>query len=166
MKNIKTIIYLILISSFIHCKKSDHKELEQKQITDSISTKQSISTEIEKKVPENIDSEFDIFINSFNKDSTFQMSRIQFPITIKEVDDENYEIVEKIINLEDYEIIDLTYDESILEQEFNKYTQKTIIEGNKVTVEILGIDNGINCKYQFEKINGKWILITWSNLST
>ena len=95
----------------------------------------------------------------------FQISRVKFPLRVRELDDE-YESVEKKIEKNSYRKIDLRYDNSYVTRELSKYTQKIKLEGNKATVEIRGIDNGIMTDFYFEKRNGKWKLISWDDSST
>tara|TARA_R110001583_G_scaffold171794_3_gene325534 strand:- start:749 stop:1246 length:498 start_codon:yes stop_codon:yes gene_type:complete len=164
MKTLKTIIYITLILTFTACKEKVDIKKEFKQIENSESKKKSKPT-LEKEVNEISDTDFDTFLKRFNKDSIFQKSRINFPMTVKELEYENYEIIEKIINLDNYNIIDLTIDKSSETREYDQYSQKTLIKENKAIIEIRGIDNGINCEYEFEKKNEKWKLVTWRNLS-
>ncbi|WP_179009058.1 DUF4348 domain-containing protein [Winogradskyella forsetii] len=171
MKNtLKLIILGTLISTFVCCKQNNktEKEAELNKISDSTLLNQTNSElkTIKSSIPENIDSEFKIFLEYFNKDSIFQISRVNFPIKSKQINYENYGTIEKITDIDNYEIIDLTIDPSSETKEYDKYTQKTILKEFKAVIEIRGIDNGINCDYEFEKINGKWKLTTWSNLST
>ena len=58
------------------------------------------------------------------------------------------------------------YDESYKTKDSDKYEQIIKIEGNKATIELRGIDNGISGDYYFEKIDGKWTLVTWIDSST
>jgi len=170
MNTLKLIILGTLISTFVCCKQNDkmEKESELNKISDStlLNKASSEPKKIKSSIPENIDSEFEIFLELFNRDSVFQISRVNFPIKSKEINYDNYETFEKTINISNYEIIDLTIDPSSEKKEYDKYTQKTILKELKAIIEIRGIDNGINCDYEFEKINGEWKLTTWRNLST
>jgi len=111
------------------------------------------------------DENFEIFIEKFSADSLFQISRVKFPLPIIELDDD-YNPVSKKINKADYNIINLRYNDSLAKRQYDKYSQKTKIEGNKRTIEIRGIENGIMIDNYFEKQNGKWIFIGWKDLST
>jgi len=63
---------------------------------------------IKLSIPKNVDSDFKLFLDFFNKDSIFQISRVKFPVKATEINYDDYETVEKVINLDNYKIIDLT----------------------------------------------------------
>ena len=125
--------------------------------------KENISSELSNA----IDSDFEIFLKRFNKDSLFQISRVKFPITYKYTDwEKDYELTEETVTKENYLIFDFEYQDSLRTRKYDKYEQFIKVEGEKATIETRGIDNGIRADYYFEKIYGKWILITWNDLST
>ncbi|GAA4239224.1 hypothetical protein GCM10022291_32720 [Postechiella marina] len=170
MKTTKLIIYITLILTLTNCKNETKVEIktkpEQTKIIDSTLNVKAINKQAKINIPKNVDSEFEIFIKIFNTDSIFQISRVKFPLNSTEINYDNYETIEKTINLDNYEIIDLTIDPTSETKEYDKYTQKTILTESKAIIEFRGIDNGINCEYEFEKIEGKWNLTSWKNLST
>ncbi|WP_162900331.1 DUF4348 domain-containing protein [Aquimarina sp. AD10] len=125
---------------------------------------QKIKKKIE--IPSNVDSEFKIFFEFFNKDSAFQISRINFPLKIMEMNGEMSDVEPRTIELQDYEKMDLTYDKSFETREYDKYTQEVILDGSKARIELRGIDNGIHNDFEFEKVDGKWKMITWTDSST
>ncbi|WP_147676097.1 DUF4348 domain-containing protein [Algibacter pacificus] len=111
----------------------------------------------------NIDNNFKDFLKLFNKDSLFQISRVKFPMTVEFADSEkNYEYSKEEINLKDYHKLHLIED-GTSNPEYERFIE---INDNKGTVEFRGIENGISSEYIFEKINGKWTLITWVDAST
>ena len=98
MKIFKLLVVLILL--FNSCKENDR-------------IKEDVNTS------ENIDEDFNIFLEKFNRDSIFQISRINFPLKVIERNDENLlEETEKTIELKEYEKIDLSYPKDILTREF------------------------------------------------
>ena len=111
-----------------------------------------------------VDETFQVFLNKFNNDSIFQKSRVKFPLSVVEMDNENYSEVKRRIKRKDYIIIDLKEDRVIQKRE--GYTQKIELKNDKATIEIRGIENGIMEDYYFEKINSKWILVGWNDSST
>ena len=160
MKNpiINIILFLILTS----CINTNDKNLNGKPENKSVE-----KTEKSVKNNENLKTQFKLFLNHFNNDSIFQISRIIFPLKIFESDYENeYELKERVIEKEEFRKINLSYEKSFETRKYDKYKQTIRLEGNKAIIEIRGIDNGIYSDYIFEKIDGKWKLKTWTNSST
>ena len=119
----------------------------------------------ERQEAEKTNENFNVFIEKFSSDSLFQISRVNFPLKVKELDDD-YESVEKKINKNEYRKLDLRYNDSFAKRDLSKYTQNIKLEKNKAIIEIRGIDNGIMTDIYFEKHNGKWNLISWDDSST
>lgn len=168
--NQKPKIFLFLISFlFINCKneisKNDNKKVEKPKI-ENIKTEKSAS-----KIT---DENFEDFLKDFSRDSIFQISRIKFPLKVKEIDLESMteidknksEFKERTILKSEYTKLDFTYPKDALTRELDRYSQKNILKNNIMTVEIRGIDNGIYSDFNFEKINGKWFLKSWKEQST
>lgn len=112
-----------------------------------------------------IDENFEIFLTEFSKDSLFQISRVKFPLEITELNDD-FEPFEKKLDINEYRKIDLRYDDSLKNRQYDKYTQKIELIKDKAKVEIRGIDNGIMTDVFFQKIEEKWTLIGWNDSST
>ncbi|MDB5118851.1 MAG: hypothetical protein JWN56_69 [Sphingobacteriales bacterium] len=113
-------------------------------------------------IPADLDSKFETFIKYFSKDSVFQVSRIDFPLKVKNVDEENEQ--EIIIKKSQFHKQDFD-DKTTETREFDKYKQEIKVNRNKAIVEIRGIDNGIYIDVYFEKKNNKWKLLTWVDSS-
>lgn len=104
---------------------------------------------------------FEIFLEKFNKDSIFQLSRIDFPMRVHELDYENnLALIEKTIQKKDYKKLDFTIQKNV------EYLQKTILKGDEAVIEIRGINNGIYSDIIFKKQAGKWKLKTLIDSST
>ncbi|RDC62490.1 DUF4348 domain-containing protein [Adhaeribacter pallidiroseus] len=168
MKNIFLLLFSSLVlscnNSKVNAEVSD-LEVESKPLhTDTVSTNIKTSQII---VPENVDDKFETFLKYFNEDSTFQISRIDFPLKVKVADsDKNYEMSEEIIQKSGFRKMDFTYDSSSANKEVDSYEQKINIKGNKAIIEVRGIENGIMANFYFEKKKGKWMLVTWEDSST
>lgn len=121
--------------------------------------------EIKLSIPKNVDSDFKIFLNFFNKDSTFQISRVKFPLKIKDLN-EDFELRERTINKEEYYLKKFDFNEINKLEVFNEYKQRISVNENNVLIEINGIENGIACEFYFKKINNKWKLVSWIDQST
>lgn len=166
----KPIIFLLLISFlFVNCKneisKTDHAKVEESKIE---------SAKTEKSSSKITDENFEAFLKDFSRDSLFQISRVKFPLKVKEIDLESMEEInenksgfkERTILKSEYTKLDFTYPNDALTRELDRYSQKNILKNNLMTVEIRGIDNGIYSDFYFEKINGKWFLKSWKEQST
>lgn len=161
MKKIIVLKSIILLILFTNCK-NDAQDLKiEKELKRSTTIRESKINKITNE--EN----FNEFILKFNKDSIFQISRIDFPLKVKESDfEKEYRLSEIIIQKANYQKMDFTYLESYKKQEYDKFEQDIKIEKNSAVIKIRGIDNGIFADYIFEKRNGKWYLITWIDSST
>ena len=168
--NQKTIVLLFFISFlFSNCK----NEISKQEISKHEITEQE-EKNAEKQIPKLIDENFEMFLNKFSQDSIFQISRVKFPLKVKEIDLESMaeldesksEFKEITILKSDYTKLDFTYPSDALTRELDRYTQKIKIKNNRSVVEIRGVDNGIYSDFYFEKIGGKWFLETWKEQST
>jgi hypothetical protein len=159
MKTSRIYLYLILVLTFSGCKPESGK-VETENATES---KKEVA---EVKIPENVDNDFKVFIDYFSKDSIFQVSRVNFPLKVMEVDENNtLESIEKTISKTEYTKLDFEYPKDALTREYDKYTQKIKTNENKAVIEIRGYDNGICTDFFFEKLNGKWFLKSWNDTS-
>ncbi|MEW7280571.1 hypothetical protein ABW636_18440 [Aquimarina sp. 2201CG1-2-11] len=161
MKILSFTTYLLIVLAIISCKQEVKTESESEPEPKVV---EKVEEKI--KIPNDVDVEFKTFFRFFNKDSAFQISRIDFPLKIMEMNGEMSDLEPRIIELKDYRIIDLTYDKSIKNKEYDAYTQQIILNDSKAKVELRGIDNGIHNDFEFEKIDGKWKMITWTDSST
>ena len=152
---LKAYLLSYLIIAITSCNSQTGKRTV-KSMTRSMEKNASVS------IPANVDDNFKTFLSYFNNDSIFQVSRINFPLTVKETD-ADFELKEHIIEKATFRKMDFTYNE----QKVNKEYEQTVkIEKDKATIEIRGIENGILADYNFEKRKGKWVLVTWTDSST
>ncbi len=119
---------------------------------------------------ENIESnlsneDFNDFLEKFSKDSVFQLSRIDFPLKVSELNDD-YQVVETIVRKEDYSIFNFSVNKAGEIKKTDTYFQNEIVSRNYAKLEIRGIDNGIYLDIFFERVEGKWKLKTWTDSST
>jgi len=115
------------------------------------------------KLPNNVDLKFETFLKHFNSDSLFQISRIDFPLKGKELDEEDGK--EITVNKSEFRKLDFNEPQKD-SSDTNRYELKIKVDGNKAIVETRGIDNGIYIDTYFEKKEGKWKLVTWIDSST
>ena len=157
MKKIFIINILICLIFLTNCNQENKKQNQDKH-------KETILQET--KIPSNVDEDFSLFLKTFSRDSIFQVSRVKFPLVIKEWGDPETGMIEKTISKSEYTKLDFTYPEDAMTRKLDRYTQKINISENKCVVEIRGFDNGIYTDFFFEKLNGKWNLISWDEQST
>ncbi len=115
---------------------------------------------------ETIDDSFDSFINKFNTDSVFQVSRIVFPLKSKVYELESQHDSVYFVSQENCSKLDFSQTSS--NGETDKWEQKTIVNENQTEakIEIRGKDNGIFVDCIFKKQNGKWLLVEVVDSST
>ena len=157
MKKIFIINILICSISLASCNQEIKRQNQDKH-------KETILQET--KIPSNVDEDFSLFLKTFSRDSIFQVSRVKFPLLTNEWVDPETGMIEKLISKSRYTKLDFTYPEDAMTRELDRYTQKINVSGNKCVVKIRGFDNGIHTDFFFEKLNGKWILISWDDQST
>ncbi|WP_375605109.1 DUF4348 domain-containing protein [Flavobacterium davisii] len=155
---LKTYFILLLTILSISCK----KETTTIEVPKVVKKMQPTSINANTK---SIDDDFKSFLEVFSKDSVFQVSRVTFPLVLEEWIDPETGTEKKLINKKAYETIDFRYPKDALTREYDRYTQTVKFKDNKAVVEIRGVDNGIYADYIFEKINGKWLLISCNNQS-
>ncbi|MBC7425882.1 MAG: DUF4348 domain-containing protein [Bacteroidia bacterium] len=159
MKTLSSYLYLIPVLAILGCRSETRKGDTEK----SVESKKDF---VEFKIPENVDSNFKDFLDYFSKDSAFQVSRVNFPLKVKEIDDNNMlQSVEKTILKTEYTKLDFEYPKDALTKKYDRYSQKIKINGNNSVVEVRGVDNGICIDVFFEKLNGKWFLKSWNDTS-
>ena len=115
---------------------------------------------------ESIDNNFNDFIDKFSTDSTFQISRIKFPLKTKwyDIDNDKDSLIYK--DRSGFEMMDFRNKNST--GQYDQWEQKMVVDKNNTsaTIEIRGIENGIMIDYLFEKINGAWMLMEIDDSST
>jgi hypothetical protein len=110
--------------------------------------------------------DFDNFLFNFAWDSTFQIERIKFPLKYVKLDTEDYSNDTTSIHIGEWE-----HDPLYLELKLSFYSQvydnfaAELRDTDERVFAWRGIENGINVKYYFERIVGKWYLIKKIDLS-
>ncbi|PLB86108.1 hypothetical protein C0T31_07360 [Dysgonamonadaceae bacterium] len=105
--------------------------------------------------------DFSTFFENFNDDRIFQLKRISFPIyaIVGNPDDEGLAPMKEVIEKQDWEYIDLSYDSTYVSRDYDQYLQRVRFASDSAIVELRGIDNGIYANYYFKQTNGKWFLV-------
>lgn len=163
---LKTLLFsCISVLVLISCAQGSRKKggisgEEDKERTINLTNKTTITNG--KVAEEEKEEEFDLFLRHFSKDKTFQLKRIQFPISviIPDTGDEGMAPMKESIGKYDWEPLDLTYDSTYLTRPVNQYYQVVRFRNDTAVVEIRGINNGIYADYYFTMIDKKWYLVT------
>lgn len=134
------------------------------QSTSKVSHGQDSVTNLAKRENHAVDDNFETFLHLFSEDSLFQINRIIFPVRGKVLElNEESEYVEIITQKDEHSHMDFR---KRRKENPDGYTISTKLTDNKATVEVRGIDNGIFMDYYFEKINGKWMFVSYKDSST
>lgn len=114
----------------------------------------------------NVDKDFSAFIEQFSKDTSFQLSRTKFPLRIKQYDIEKDKDTIIYKQRSAFEMMDFRQKQS--KGSYDQWKQEIVLDKSqsKATIEIRGIENGIMVDYNFEKKDGKWMLIGIDDSST
>ena len=110
-----------------------------------------------KEVDVVLNENFNLFINKFNDDISFQKRRVKFPLGVEKYWSED-SLSLKEINEEEYLIQKI---ESNAETEVSKKEND-----NEVILFVTGLDTGIAVSYNFKSIKNKWFLVSILDEST
>jgi len=97
---------------------------------------------------------FDSFFEKFQKDSVFQKSRTRFPLKNIIVGDEGDKDVTKFVKLEEFKFISIFKDKSAKTK-----VKKTVLNPNKVKVQLQIEDTGLEQNFIFSNKSGNWALV-------
>lgn len=101
---------------------------------------------------------FSSFLKKFKESKDFQLSRINFPLTVK-MNNDDFELVDYVIAKNDYKMIKL-------DDKGSDYEQKNVPKNSTIIIKQRGKDNGIFVEYIFIQKKGLWYLRTWVDMST
>lgn len=158
MKKLYAIVCIAIFAISAACGNASRKD-ENTATTD----KKSLSLSSQKE-------NFNTFFTRFNDDAFFQRNRVRFPIEAEILPrdytlDESLQSYNETIDKMDWEHIDLTYDSSFMTRQIDQYRQDVRFVKDSAIVELRGIDNGIYANYNFLNIDGKWYLVSFTDIS-
>ncbi|MFY7670596.1 DUF4348 domain-containing protein [Tenacibaculum sp. MEBiC06402] len=112
------------------------------------------------RVRDNCTSTFESFFEKFSINEKFQKENIKYPLKLTYVKDlETSSIETKVYkNQTEWKFIDFTEDSKAKDREYDQYEVIIVTSNQKKLYKLIGIDNGINVVYQFERIKGCWKL--------
>ncbi|MEO0898073.1 MAG: hypothetical protein AAFY71_16810 [Bacteroidota bacterium] len=103
--------------------------------------------------------EFIIFLQEFNENQDFQLSRIKFPLEATVLVDD-FTPWDVFLTKEQYHVGSLPIHSS------QELTVLLSIDSTYSSVMYKGAENGIMAEYYFEKLEGIWFLVKMNDLST
>jgi hypothetical protein len=103
--------------------------------------------------------DFDLFFKKFNTDPAFQLSRINFPFKLTQVDEYDNKTME-MIPVKQWNHINM-----LVKQTHKNIIRKHPINKNKINVQFQLEDTGIEVNYCFVNKNDKWWLVSMDDLS-
>lgn len=101
---------------------------------------------------------FSSFLKKFKENEEFQLSRVNFPLTVK-MNNDDFELVDYVIAKKDYKMVKLN-------DKGSQYQQNDIPKNSTIIIKQRGKDNGIFIDYVFINKKGLWYLKTWVDMST
>ncbi len=113
------------------------------------------------------DEKFEEFILDFSTDTSFQISRIKFPLEYVSLDENYTELVSKVVNRKDYQFIyvGIEFTNDFRFQIYDNFEHK-LRETDERVVGRHGLNNGNEVYLYFKRIDGKWFLVKFEDLST
>jgi len=117
----------------------------------------------------NIPEQFESILLNFSSDSLFQISRIEFPVVSVTLDQEYFEEVKSEIQKSNWVFVNLFGEEltrlNFRTQIYDNFELKMDDSGERV-FSSLSIVGGMHIYYYFKRINGKWFLVKFKDVST
>lgn len=111
---------------------------------------------------------FEEFFEHFSRDSTFQKSRVKYPLKFlyNDYEIDSIIVVKKIMSKNDYKYLDFTDDKNAMNKESEKYTVDIEKLDSIIKYRHLGYDNGIMDTFTFKQIDGCWYMVEILDEST
>lgn len=114
-----------------------------------------------------VNEDFFVFFQVFCQDSTFQMSRIKFPLTDTFLGSNLDSVITRKIAKSDWTFLRIKeFKTNTFEYYFSSFANRRLPDTDEMVYSIIGIENGIQIDYFFKRENGKWFLVKIENLST
>jgi hypothetical protein len=107
---------------------------------------------------ENDEETFDMFIDAFTTDSSFQMTRVKFPLEIVTWGIDDRQTIDKVAS-DNWRHLRFEYKTGYATRKIDAYTQEITISTDSASINLRGVDNGIRIDYVFKKVEGQWTLM-------
>ena len=108
---------------------------------------------------------FDSFLQEFSSDSSFQISRIQFPIPFKTMNNDTYEEVNLTLSKDQWNFHSVLPSHELFTQTYDNF-ERALDKSGELVFSLIGNSNGINVHYYFKRIGRKWFLVRFEDMST
>ncbi|UOY06615.1 DUF4348 domain-containing protein [Muricauda sp. SCSIO 64092] len=162
-----TVVVLIMLAAFSCKQEPRNKEASPNAIEPPNSYKKAEANEdieIFTEMAKDCDQTFDDFFKRFARDSTFQKTRVKFPLRLsyyKDVLDDSLSI--DVIKKSSYSYIDLRENNPMVGNDYEVSFEEN---GNQMDYYLTGIDNGILITYVFKQNENCWYLVEILDEST
>ncbi|SIT94813.1 DUF4348 domain-containing protein [Pontibacter indicus] len=156
---------LLYLSILLLCSGCDKSPISSEDLEDTATETETLrfsdgdSIDVLNKEVKGEKEDFDSFFPKFSSDSTFQLSRVEFPYKIILVEDEG--TVTRYLGKKDWSYVDFSQ-----MQVGKHHLEKKEESNNTVTVLYTLEDTGVYISYKFNKKQGKWMLTSMEDSST
>lgn len=146
-------------------------ELSQNFRNSNAESSQTISKSVEnqqielKNASTSNSENFDEFLQNFNSDSSFQISRIIFPLKKEALSQDFLEEVSFSIQKKHWRFLPILGSADFFIQISNP-DEKGVEKSNRKLLELNGIENGLYISYEFQLVDNQWFLVSWIDRST
>lgn len=114
-----------------------------------------------------VNEDFFVFFQEFCTIEGFQKARIDFPLKEVILSEDLNDKEESEVGEEDWRFIRIKeFKTNIVEQYFNSFSKKRMEDSDEMVFYVGGIENGINVRYYFSRLDGKWYLVKIEDFTT
>ena len=111
--------------------------------------------------------DFFVFFQGFCTDSSFQLSRIKFPLIDTYLSSNLNRRITRKVQSSDWKFMQIKeFTSNTFEYYFASFNDRKLPDTDEMVYAIIGIENGIQVNYYFKRENGKWFLVKMEDLST
>ena len=112
--------------------------------------------------------DFNVFFKKFASDSTFQKTRVVFPLDFYSINNDNFEIEKEIIKKDQYKVSKLHLGLIKCSESYTVFYDNFELKFNDTGKRVFQWKGftGMDERCYFERIKGKWFLIKIENLGT
>ena len=164
----KNLTLLLIAFLFINCSNQEEGKTTASSNSNSTLLIDKVGTasldSLSVKNQQEKDTSFQSFLTRFSADSQFQLSRVDFPLTIKLLDImDNEEVIQ--LEKDEWVYLDLLDTAGANSRPIDAYALSTRLVDSLAYLQLRGVDNGIRIDYIFHKREEKWYLVEEFNAS-
>lgn len=111
--------------------------------------------------------DFFSFFQVFCLDSSFQLTRIKFPLTETYLSLNLDTVITRRIHKDEWKFIQIKeFKSNTFEYYFDSFSNRKLPDSDEMVYAIIGVENGIQVNYYFKRENYQWFLVKVEDLST